>query len=53
MRGGRVETVNSTAVGEGRRMRRYGVVVSICSGLPVDQVWEVDQLIRFEVGVWS
>jgi hypothetical protein len=27
--GGSVETVNSTAVGDGRRMRRYGVVVSI------------------------
>ena len=29
VRSGRVETVNSTVVGEGRRMRRWGWVVSI------------------------
>lgn len=29
VRGGRVETMNSAVVGEGRRMRRYGFVVSM------------------------
>lgn len=32
VRDGEVETVNSTVVGEGRRVRRLGVVVSIAEG---------------------